>query len=1242
MDRLCLAAEDALMNFLQIGQAIKHYRIVEKLGQGGMGEVYRAEDTKLGRHVAIKLLPAAATRDAIARLRLAREARSASALNHPNIVTIHSVDDHDDFDFIVMEYVEGETLRATAARGHLPLPLLLDIGAQVADALAAAHAIGIIHRDIKSENILLTRRGHVKVLDFGLAKLMDASAGYDRETLITPLAQTAPTRIDLTGAGVVVGTIFYMSPEQTRGEPLDARSDIFSLGCVLYEMATGRLPFRGTSVLSVAHEIASTHPPPPSGMRPELPFEFDLIIERALAKDREQRYASAAELADALNSLRGRTNGYVSALTQAGEVSPANNESESFVGREAELCRLDEVLRQSIGGAGRVVFVTGEPGIGKTSLVDEFMRRSRRLYSGLLFSRGRCVEQYGTGEAYLPFLDAIGALLNAPHRERVAAVLRTYAPTWCLQFPSALVSTTALEMSQQQQQDPANVTKERMLREMGDALAALASASPVVLFLEDLQWADPSSIDLLRHLSQRIGDQRLLMLGTLRADEVELSEHPLKKYKLEMQARRLSEEIALDSLNETHIAKYLDAHFAPNDFPPEFASFVESKTEGHPLFATGLLQFLAERGEIAKIDNCWSLARPLSEMDVETPESVRSMIRKKIETLGEDDRRTLQYASVAGDEFLSTVVAELLGADDLETEERLAVLDKVHRLIVTVGEDELPDGSLATRYRFVHALYQNMLYAELVSKRRILLHRQAGEQLVKHYGRQSPRIAGQLAMHFERGRAFERAVEFLLHAGDNAARLYANAEAAEHYTHAIELAEKLTDEDKAKNLLELHQKRGSTNLSLGRFAEAVDDYTEMLTQARALKSPAQESAALNALTMTLFYSHRLDEITARADEILALAERSGSAALRIEAMQVIALKNLGYGELAEAKTMLDEIIADARTLDHQKVLLTGLAWRGILYFFQTDYVAAEVMLKEAQALARELRDGFLLLESYFVLGMVRGNQGRLSEALATFDEALEIARRNGEQFWSPRIPNCIGWVYREMQDFARAREYNSRGLEVGRKANVLEAQANSLINLGIDQRHAGESDQTVKSFREVKDIFRRDAWFRWRYQIRLQAGQCEHLIAVGELDEAHERARALLEIATRYEAHKYIAVAHRLLARIAAGRGDDAEAEVELRESLAGLAAHPVPVEAWKTYADMGRLRQRAGDAAGAHEAFAQAAAVVNLIAAGIHDEQQRTTFLDSEAVGQVVQSVGDCLALIGAEVFDIGLSGQV
>lgn len=554
-------------------------------------------------------------------------------------------------------------------------------------------------------------------------------------------------------------------------------------------------------------------------------------------------------------------------------------------------------------------------------------------------------------------------------------------------------------------------------------------------------------------------------------------------------------------------------------------------------------------------------------------------------------------------------------------EERLALIGKVHRLILTLGEEELPDGSLATRYRFAHALYQNVLYGDLVSKRRILLHRQAGDQLVQHYGKQSPRIATQLAMHFERGRDFTHAIEYFIQSGDNAAKLYANREAAEHYSHALALVEKLPGEERAREYLTAYQKRGTVNLALGRFQQAVDDFTEMLDKARRLGSPAQESAALNALTMTLFYSHRLDEITARADEILQAAERAGSEALRIEAMQIIALKYLGCGELTKAKPMLDEVIRGARALDHKRILLAGLAWRGILHFFQTEYTQAEAMLMEAQGLAKELRDGFLLLESYFVLGMVQGNQGRMSEALATFHDGMEIARRYGDQFWSPRIPNCIGWIYRELQDFEHAIKYDRQGLDVGRQAGVLEAQANSLINLGIDHGNTGESARTLDSFREVENIFQRDAWFRWRYQIRLQAGKCEHWLAQGEPDRAEAYAQHLLETASHYEARKYIAVAHKLLAEVAITGGDYAGAEAELNHALSQLHTHPVPIVAWKTYALLGRLRAELGDSAGASEAFAQAAVNVKRIAEGIDDEELRTVFMNSSVVREVSES---------------------
>jgi len=500
----------------------------------------------------------------------------------------------------------------------------------------------------------------------------------------------------------------------------------------------------------------------------------------------------------------------------------------------------------------------------------------------------------------------------------------------------------------------------------------------------------------------------------------------------------------------------------------------------------------------------------------------------------------------------------------------------------------------------------------------MLLHRQAGQQLLQHYGKQAPRIAAQLAMHFELGRDFEPAIEYLMQAGDNAAQLYANDEAEKHYSRALDLVEKLSDEEQTKKKLTIYQKRGGVNLALSRFNEAVDDFTSMLKQAQTINDAAMESRALNALTLTLFYSHRLTEMAERAEEALAVAERAQNESLRVETMQLVGLKHLCYGELPKAKTMLDEVISVARSIGHKPVLASGLGWRGLLHFFQTEYEDAEKVLIEANRVAAEIRDGFLVLLSLFALGLTRGNLGRMSEALATLNDGIKMAQRNGDRFWFPRLPNCIGWIHRELQDFAQAREYDQLGLEVGRAHHVLEAEANSLINLGIDFDHTGKGEETLSKFHEAESIFERDAWFRWRYNIRLQAGTCEHWLAQNDLEQAGDYADRLLEVANRYEAHKYIALGHKLRAELRMAHGNLSDAETELNAALEQLRNYPAPLVAWKTYALLGRLRSQSGNVSGSREAYAQAATIVNSITASTNDEELRQTFLNSLAIEQV------------------------
>ena len=280
---------------------ISHYRILEKIGAGGMGEVYLAEDLKLGRKVAIKILSEEYTTNRDRLHRFEQEASAASALNHPNILTIHEVGDDQGRHFIATEYIDGSTLRKKMAAAHFEMREILDVAVQVASALEEAHAAGIIHRDIKPDNIMVRRNGYVKVLDFGLAKLTESS--LDR----TPLDEEASTRVLVqTDAGVVMGTSHYMSPEQARGKPVDARSDIWSLGVVIYEMVAGRTPFEGETSTDVIVAITQKEPLPLIRFAPTVPAELDWIVTKALRKDREERYQTIKELLTDLRRLKQR------------------------------------------------------------------------------------------------------------------------------------------------------------------------------------------------------------------------------------------------------------------------------------------------------------------------------------------------------------------------------------------------------------------------------------------------------------------------------------------------------------------------------------------------------------------------------------------------------------------------------------------------------------------------------------------------------------------------------------------------------------------------------------------------------------------------------------------------------------------------------------------------------------------------------------------------------------------------
>ncbi len=1090
--------------------AVPGYEIVAEIGRGGMGVVYQARDSSLGRNVALKFLPAELAGEPLLMQRFVREAQTASALNHPHICTVHALSEHDGRPFIVLEFIEGQTLKSLAA-SPLGIAEAARLIRQAAGALAAAHSAGVVHRDIKPENLMVRPDGYVKVLDFGLARRLP--------TLTSPAGEGSHD----TWPGAVLGTVAYMSPEQARGEPLDGASDIFSLGIVLYLLVTGRHPFERGSPLDTLHAIANADPTPPTRLNPAASAALEGLIEAMLHKDPRLR-PTAADVERGLSSA---------ARSGRGERRARDR---SIVHREPELDALRRLLAAAEAGSGGVVCIGGEPGIGKTTLVEDFLEE---LTGGAqLVARGRCSERQSASSAYLPVIDALADLLRGESRASVARLMPVVAPTWSAQL--------ALSGAAGEQRPALAFSQQAMLREFANLLAEISRLAPVVLFVDDVHWADVSTVDLLAYVGRQCHALRVLIVVTYRPTELLLGPHPFHRVKLELQGQGVGTDLAIGFLQPSQIDRYLALAFPGHAFPDNFAELVRARTEGSPLFMVDLLRYLRERNVIAESNGQWTLARELPELWNELPESARSMIQRKLEQLDEDDRRLLAVAAAQGHEFDSAVVAAAADQGAAEVEERLQVFEQVHGLVRLLREDEFPDRTLTLRYAFVHVLYQQALFARLPPSRRTAISRALAEAWLKHLGDKHATHAAELAALFEAGRDFTSSARHLHLAAQNAARVFAHRDAIELARRGLALLEALPDSPEC-DALEL-----PLQTTLGLQLQVTEGYAapsaeRAYERARELcqSSPDALFPVLWGLWLVRKVRSQLPQAQKLADELLALAERLQDLDLALQAHQALGLTALCRGAPAAA----------IRHVEQAAVLYHPQRHRLHAFLFGQD---PGVICKAYGAVA------------LWLLGFPDAARRQSEEAIAMSQGLSPTSQSVALHF--------AAMVFQLCREERRARECAEASAAISAEHGFAFWLAGGTIIGGWALAAGGDAAAGAGRLQQGLREWKATGSITYvTYYLGLLA---EALWRQGEFDQAERAVDEALRLVGHTEERMVEPELHRLRGELRAQRGDRAsleQAEADFRHALALARRHEARSLELRAAASLARLEQRGG-----------------------------------------------------------------
>lgn len=641
----------------------------------------------------------------------------------------------------------------------------------------------------------------------------------------------------------------------------------------------------------------------------------------------------------------------------------------TFVGRELELLSLNQALSAADARRRQVVFVTGPAGIGKTSLLNAFCDRLQQRSTALV-ARGQCVNQYGAGEAYLPLLEALGRIGRGPERSALVDVLRRHAPSWLSQLPGIIADA----------EGPAQPTvglsaaPERMLREMAEALEVLALARPVILLLEDMHWADPSTLTWIAYVARRADPTRLLILATYRPLEAEASEHPLAAVKRELEIQQRCRELSLPSFSRQNVDAYLEQRFPGHRASPELSELLFLRTAGSPLFLTNLVDSWVQQGLIRQSASEWALAAPPGELASDTPASVTSLVEKELDRLSAFDRSVLEAASVAGFEFSTASLSAALSEPLIPIEQLCMSWARRGQFIRVAGKARWPDGTVAVCCEFIHSIYQQTIYERVGPARQAQLHQRIGERQEAAYGARANDVAVELVSHFGRGRDHKRAVHYMSVAGELALQRSAYREAIEHFKGALALLPELPDEhERLRCELTLQVAIGAPlGMTLGHSAPEVEQrYARARELSQALGETARVTQTMPGILIFYLVRGQYRTLCDLAQPPLALTAAAASTALvdtagagrsSLESDVLLGASLTFMGDLGRARALFEqalrnyELVERSTRLQMLDVSALGRSLLGVTLWLLGFPDRAVALERDTLALGESQRD----------------------------------------------------------------------------------------------------------------------------------------------------------------------------------------------------------------------------------------------------------------------------------------------